>query len=74
MDGATRRTKVPIQPATLNTIREGLRKVVSDGTGFGLNGPGIPPAGGKTGTAEDSTSGQDHAWFATYAPIRKGRS
>ena len=68
-----RRSRVLIQPSTLNTIREGLRKVVSDGTGYGLNGPGLPPAGGKTGTAEDSTGGPDHAWFATYAPYPEGQ-
>ena len=68
-----RRTKVDIKPSTLNKIREGLRKVVSDGTGYGLNGPGIPAAGGKTGTAEDSTGGPDHAWFATYAPYPEGK-
>ena len=63
-----------IQPSTLAKIREGLRKVVSDGTGYGLNGPGIPPAGGKTGTAEDNSShGADHAWFATYAPYPEGQ-
>ena len=69
-----RRSRVAIKPATLAKIREGLRKVVSDGTGYGLNGPGIPAAGGKTGTAEDnSTHGPDHAWFATYAPYPEGQ-
>ena len=68
-----RRSRVAIKPATLAKIREGLRKVVSDGNGYGLNGPGIPPAGGKTGTAEDSTGGPDHAWFATYAPYPEGQ-
>ena len=68
----SRRTKVPIQPATLAKIRQGLRKVVEDGTGYGLNGEGIPPAAGKTGTAEDSTGGPDHAWFASYAPYPNG--
>ena len=68
-----RRSRVVMKPSTLNKIREGLRKVVSDGTGYGLNGPGIPPAGGKTGTAEDSTGGPDHAWFATYAPYPEGQ-
>ncbi|MGC6482921.1 MAG: penicillin-binding protein 2 [Synechococcus sp.] len=63
-----RRSRVAMQPATLHKIREGLRKVVEDGTGAGMNGPGLPPAAGKTGTAEDSTGGPDHAWFATYAP------
>ena len=67
------RTKVPMQPSTLQTIREGLRKVVEAGTGAGLNGPGIPPAAGKTGTAEDSTGGPDHAWFGCYAPYPDGK-
>ena len=70
--GPEHRRRVRLQPATLQTIREGLRKVVSDGTGFGLNGPGIPPAAGKTGTAEDSTGGPDHAWFGSYAPYPDG--
>jgi len=68
----SRRSKVSIKPATLAKIREGLRKVVEDGTGYGLNGEGIPPAAGKTGTAEDSTGGPDHAWFASYAPYPNG--
>ena len=68
----SRRTKVEIKPSTLAKIRQGLRKVVEDGTGYGLNGEGIPPAAGKTGTAEDSTGGPDHAWFASYAPYPNG--
>ena len=67
------RTKVPMKPSTLQTIREGLRKVVEAGTGAGLNGPGIPAAAGKTGTAEDSTGGPDHAWFGCYAPYPDGK-
>ena len=66
------KTKVSMKPSTLKTIREGLRKVVSEGTGAALNGPGIPPAAGKTGTAEDSTGGPDHAWFGCYAPYPNG--
>ncbi len=68
----SRRSKVPINSSTLAKIREGLRKVVEDGTGYGLNGEGIPTAAGKTGTAEDSTGGPDHAWFASYAPYPNG--
>ena len=68
-----RRTKVDIKPATLATIARGLRKVVSDGTGAGLNVPNLPPAAGKTGTAEDSTGGPDHAWFACFAPYPNGQ-
>ena len=66
------KTKVSMKPSTLKTIREGLRKVVSEGTGAALNGPEIPPAAGKTGTAEDSTGGPDHAWFGCYAPYPNG--
>ena len=68
-----RRTKVAMKPSTLQTIREGLRKVVEAGTGAGLNGPGIPQAAGKTGTAEDSTGGPDHAWFGCFAPYPDGK-
>ena len=68
----SRRSKLPIKPSTLAKIREGLRKVVEEGTGYGLNGEGIPPSAGKTGTAEDSTGGPDHAWFASYAPYPNG--
>jgi penicillin-binding protein 2 len=57
----------------LATIARGLRKVVSDGTGHALNVPSVPPAAGKTGTAEDSTGGPDHAWFACFAPYPKGQ-
>ena len=66
------RSKVAMKSSTLATIRKGLRKVVESGTGAGLNGPGIPPAAGKTGTAEDSTGGPDHAWFGSYAPYPDG--
>ena len=59
---------------TLNTIRRGLRKVVTGGTGVGLNIDTsiIPPVAGKTGTAEDSSGGADHAWFAGFAPYDSG--
>ena len=68
-----RRTKVKLRRSTLTKIREGLREVVQKGTGSSLNGPGVPAAAGKTGTAEDSTGGLDHAWFACYAPYPEGR-
>ncbi len=66
------RQKVDIQASTLNTIREGLRKVIESGTGRSLKWdlPNFPPLAGKTGTAEDSTGGKDHAWFACFAPYQ----
>ena len=66
------RRKVAMKSSTLTTIREGLRKVVESGTGAGLNGPGVPPAAGKTGTADDSSGGSAHAWFGSYAPYPDG--
>ena len=66
---AKRRTRVEMKESTLATIRRGLRKVVEDGTGAALNLPDFPTVAGKTGTAEDSTGGPDHAWFACYAPV-----
>ncbi len=64
------RQKVDISPNTLDTIRKGLRKVVESGTGrnLELDSPDLPPVAGKTGTAEDSSGGEDHAWFACFAP------
>jgi len=66
--------KVPIQTTTIETIRRGLRKVVTSGTGMAINQktPTLPPVAGKTGTAEDSSGGADHAWFACFAPYESG--
>ncbi len=65
------RKQVNIMPSTLETIRRGLRKVVESGTGANLtlSSPTLPPVAGKTGTAEDSTGGSDHAWFVCFAPF-----
>jgi len=68
-----RRTRVAMRPSTLATIQRGLRQVVQGGTGVAINVPTLPPVAGKTGTAEDSTGGPDHAWFASYAPYPKGQ-
>ena len=66
--------KVDIKEKTLNTIRRGLRKVVTSGTAMGisLDKSILPPVAGKTGTAEDSSGGADHAWFAGFAPYDSG--
>ncbi len=64
------RKKVNIEPKTLATIRRGLKRVIESGTGatLNMNLPNLPPVAGKTGTAEDSTGGSDHAWFVCFAP------
>ncbi len=66
--------KVDIEETTLDTIRRGLRKVVTSGTGIGINLDTsiLPSVAGKTGTAEDSSGGADHAWFAGFAPYDSG--
>ncbi|MBV5257916.1 penicillin-binding protein 2 [Synechococcus moorigangaii CMS01] len=56
-----------IAPKNLETIRRGLRAVVTSGTGTVLNIPGIPTAAGKSGTAE-APPRENHAWFGAFAP------
>jgi penicillin-binding protein 2 len=59
-----------LKPSTITTLKQGLRGVVSSGTGKALNSPNLPPVAGKTGTAE-APPGKVHAWFGGYAPYNK---
>jgi penicillin-binding protein 2 len=61
------RKNLDIAPATMDMVRAGLRAVVSSGTGKVLSGGGLPPAAGKSGTAE-APPRQNHAWFGGFAP------
>ena len=61
------REPLNISPNTIRVLREGLREVVSSGTGKVLNTPTLPPVAGKSGTAEDPPR-QSHTWFGAYAP------
>jgi penicillin-binding protein 2 len=57
-----------IQPHHLKTVQNGMRRVVTEGSGrFYANIPDIEVAG-KTGTSQNP-HGQNHGWFIAYAPV-----
>jgi penicillin-binding protein 2 len=67
------RESLYLKPSTIKVLRQGLRKVVHEGTGKVLNVPNLPPVAGKSGTAEAWKKGvkENHAWFGAYAPADK---
>lgn len=66
----TWRKSLNLKPDTLRVLRQGLREVVDGGTGKALDSPTIPPASGKSGTAE-AFGNKSHTWFGGYAPSNK---
>jgi len=64
--------EIPLSPTTLNTVKNGMRLGVINGTSRGLKFLKVPVAG-KTGTAQTVSKRKDkfsqHAWFAGYAPF-----
>ncbi len=64
------RESLGMQPSTIKVIQDGLRKVVTSGTGTRLNVPTIPTPAGKSGTAE-APPYENHTWFGAYAPFEK---
>lgn len=66
-DAQSWRESVDLQPVTLEILREGLREVITYGTGKVLLVPHLPAIAGKSGTAEDPPR-ESHTWFGAYAP------
>lgn len=64
------RESLNLKPETVRVLRQGLRQVISGGTGQVLNVPTLPPVAGKSGTAQTFRK-QAHAWFGAYAPADK---
>jgi penicillin-binding protein 2 len=68
------RDPIGLSPSTLATVRRGMRAVVTTGTAHRvLNGGGLPPNAGKTGSAEHglTKARQTHAVFVGFAPYDK---
>ncbi|MFM7447452.1 MAG: penicillin-binding protein 2 [Leptolyngbyaceae cyanobacterium] len=64
------REPLNLSPETLRILKQGLREVITQGTGKALNVSTIPPVSGKSGTAEDFGR-KSHAWFGAYGPTEK---
>lgn len=63
-------TSLNLKPKTIETLKKGLRAVVSRGTGQVLYMSHLPPIAGKSGTAE-APPGKAHAWFGAFAPYEQ---
>ncbi|MEM9665705.1 MAG: penicillin-binding protein 2 [Bacteroidota bacterium] len=58
---------LPVETAYFDLVREGMRRVMEQGTGRLLQIPGIP-SGGKTGTAQVGANREDNSAFVMFAP------
>jgi penicillin-binding protein 2 len=59
-------THIPVDSSHFEIVQEGMRRVMTDGTGQWVQIPDVPSAG-KTGTAQNP-HGEDHSLFIMFAP------
>lgn len=66
--------KAGVTVQQIESVREGMRRVVADGTGKKAQIKGVAVAG-KTGTAQfwRGTKKDNHTWFITFAPYEEPR-
>lgn len=64
------RKSLNISDTTLKILQQGLRMVITSGTGQAGSSPVLPAISGKTGTAEDPPR-LSHSWFGGYGPSDK---
>lgn len=63
-------TQIAAPAAAFEEVRAGMRDNVVSGTGRSLST--LPfTSGGKTGTAQWSSTGNTHAWFTSFAPFEE---
>jgi penicillin-binding protein 2 len=65
--------KIPVKPDTLRSIQLAMRSVVADDRGTARRAfTGLTvPVYGKTGSAENCTGCESHAWFAGYTDAKR---
>ncbi len=62
--------QLPVDRQHLETVRDGMRAAVREGSARSLNALAIDAAG-KTGTAQVGDDDDTHAWFTSFAPYRE---
>lgn len=61
------RRQIPIAPEHFEIVKDGMRRVMLNGTGRWVQIPGLT-SGGKTGTAQAPGNRKDHSLFIMFAP------